>query len=109
MKCNKVLLILFDFTLSNFKGQENVLVWIFVCLWDSFHRSCVFRYKDVADLGYKWFALPGVSSLKLDCGGLEFSAIPFSGWYMDSEIVARYLGDKDRFNLAPVSKSNILG
>ncbi|XP_065579164.1 nitric oxide synthase, salivary gland-like isoform X3 [Artemia franciscana] len=59
-------------------------------------------YKDVADLGYKWFALPGVSSMKLDCGGLEFSAIPFSGWYMDSEIVAHYLGDKHRFNLAPV-------
>jgi len=49
-----------------------------------------------------------VSCLKLDCGGLEFSAIPFSGWYSDSEVGSRDLGDKHRFNLAPVSKSNIL-
>ncbi|KAK2723633.1 hypothetical protein QYM36_002093 [Artemia franciscana] len=60
------------------------------------------KYEKFTDLGYKWFALPGVSCLKLDCGGLEFSAIPFSGWYSDSEIGSRDLGDKHRFNLAPV-------
>ncbi|XP_065567069.1 nitric oxide synthase, inducible-like [Artemia franciscana] len=60
------------------------------------------KYEKFTDLGYKWFALPGVSCLKLDCGGLEFSAIPFSGWYSDSEIGSRDLGDKPRFNLAPV-------
>ncbi|XP_065577488.1 nitric oxide synthase, salivary gland-like [Artemia franciscana] len=60
-------------------------------------------YEKFTDLVYKWFALPGVSCLKLDCGGLEFSAIPFSGWYSDSEIGSRDLGDKHRFKLAPSS------
>ncbi len=34
----------------------------------------------------RWYALPAVSSMMLDCGGLEFTAIPFNGWYMGTEI-----------------------
>lgn len=77
----------------------------FCSLLHSSQRTAYFRYEKFSGLGYKWFALPGVSCLKLDCGGLEFSAIPFSGWYSDSEVGSRDLGDKHRFNLAPVSKS----
>ena len=43
-----------------------------------------------------------MSCLKLYCCGLEFSAIPFSGSYSDSEIGSRDLGEKQIFNLAPV-------
>lgn len=38
------------------------------------------RYKWFEELGLKWYALPAVSSLLLNCGGVEFSACPFNGW-----------------------------
>ncbi|XP_041456933.1 nitric oxide synthase, brain-like isoform X3 [Lytechinus variegatus] len=51
------------------------------------------------DLGLKWYALPAVSSLMLDLGGLEFTACPFNGWYMVTEIGARDICDTNRLNL----------
>jgi len=33
-----------------------------------------------------------------DCGGLQFTAIPFNGWYMTTEIGTRDLGDPHRYN-----------
>lgn len=50
----------------------------------------------------KWYAVPAVSSLLLDIGGLEFTAAPFNGWYMSSEIGARNFGDEYRYNLLKV-------
>ncbi|KAK2725659.1 hypothetical protein QYM36_000232, partial [Artemia franciscana] len=50
------------------------------------------------DLGLKWYALPAVTSMKFDCGGLEYTAVPFSGWYMVTEIGSRDLGDPHRYN-----------
>ena len=38
----------------------------------------------------------------LDCGGLEFTAVPFNGWYMGTEI-ARDLCDKKRYNVTEVT------
>ncbi len=58
---------------------------------------CIFSYDWFKDLGMKWYALPAVSSMLLDCGGLEFPGIPFNGWYMGTEI-ARDLGDVNRYN-----------
>lgn len=37
-----------------------------------------------------------------DVGGIEFTAAPFNGWYMGTEIGARDLCDKQRYNLLPV-------
>ena len=37
--------------------------------------------------------------MKFDCGGLEFTGCPFSGWYMNTEIASRDLCDKHRYNL----------
>nr|QCX35683.1 Nitric Oxide Synthase 1b [Octopus bimaculoides] len=54
------------------------------------------------ELGLKWFAFPGVSNLLFDCGGLEFTAAPFNGWYMGTEIGSRNLCDESRYNLAKV-------
>jgi nitric-oxide synthase len=45
--------------------------------------------------------VPAVSSLRLEIAGLQFPAAPFSGWYMETEIGARNLGDADRYNLLP--------
>ena len=53
-------------------------------------------------LGLRWYALPAVSNVALDVGGIEFPAAPFSGWYMCTEI-ARDLGDANRYNKLKVS------
>ncbi|CAK9823130.1 Nitric oxide synthase, salivary gland [Anthophora retusa] len=50
-------------------------------------------------LELKWFAVPAVSGMVFDCGGLEFTAAPFNGWYMSTEIGARDLCDVQRYNL----------
>jgi nitric-oxide synthase len=55
-----------------------------------------------AELGLKWYALPAVSAMLFDAGGVEYSAAPFNGWYMGTEIGARNFGDTSRYNLLPV-------
>lgn len=59
-------------------------------------------YDWFADLGLKWHALPAISDMMLDAGGLQYTAVPFSGWYMCTEIGSRNLGDESRYNLLPV-------
>ncbi|XP_033628503.1 nitric oxide synthase, brain-like [Asterias rubens] len=56
------------------------------------------KYDWFAELGIKWYALPAVSSMMLDLGGLEFIACPFNGWYMVTEIGARDICDPNRLN-----------
>lgn len=53
------------------------------------------------ELGLRWFALPAVSGMCLEIGGISFPAAPFSGWYVGSEIGARDLADTDRYNALP--------
>ncbi|NIG61065.1 endothelial nitric oxide synthase [Pontoporia blainvillei] len=50
-------------------------------------------------LGLRWYALPAVSNMLLEIGGLEFPAAPFSGWYMSTEIGMRDLCDPHRYNI----------
>lgn len=38
-----------------------------------------------------------------DCGGLEFTAAPFNGWYMSTEIGSRDLCDIQRYNMLEVN------
>jgi nitric-oxide synthase, bacterial len=59
------------------------------------------RYDWFEELGLKWFALPAVSGMRLEIGGVSFPAAPFSGWYVGSEIGARDLADVDRYNALP--------
>lgn len=54
------------------------------------------------DLGLKWYALPTISNMYLKIGGIEYTAAPFSGWYMTTEIGARNLSDKNRYNQLPI-------
>ncbi|CAM5106517.1 unnamed protein product [Natator depressus] len=51
------------------------------------------------DLGLKWYGLPAVSNMLLEIGGLEFTACPFSGWYMGTEIGVRDYCDNSRYNM----------
>ena len=60
------------------------------------------EYEWFAELGLKWHALPAVSDWQLEIGGISYSAAPFSGWYMSTEIGARNFGDVKRYNLLPV-------
>ncbi|XP_057214123.1 nitric oxide synthase, brain [Triplophysa rosa] len=51
------------------------------------------------DLNLKWYGLPAVSNMLLEIGGLEFTACPFSGWYMGTEIGVRNFCDNSRYNI----------
>lgn len=53
------------------------------------------------ELGLKWHALPVISDLRLEMGGLRFACAPFSGWYLQTEIAARNLADADRYHQLP--------
>lgn len=55
-----------------------------------------------AELGWRWHAVPVISDMVLEIGGILYPAAPFNGWYMVTEIGARNLGDPDRYNLLPV-------
>jgi nitric-oxide synthase len=59
-------------------------------------------YPWFADLSLKWHALPVISNMRLEIGGISYTAAPFNGWYMGTEIGARNLGDVKRYNLLPV-------
>jgi nitric-oxide synthase len=54
-----------------------------------------------ASLGLKWHALPVVSDMALVGGGQRYTAAPFSGFYMGTEIASRNLGDADRYDQLP--------
>lgn len=54
------------------------------------------------DLNLKWYGLPAVSNMLLEIGGLEFTACPFSGWYMGTEIGVRDFCDSSRYNILEV-------
>jgi nitric-oxide synthase len=54
-----------------------------------------------ADLGLRWYAHPAVSNQILRLGGLDYPAVPFSGWYTGTEIGARNLSDANRYNVLP--------
>ncbi|XP_013413682.1 nitric oxide synthase, inducible isoform X2 [Lingula anatina] len=60
------------------------------------------RFDWFKELGLKWYAVPVVSNMLFDCGGLEFPAAPFNGWYMGTEIGARNLCDVQRYNILEI-------
>jgi nitric-oxide synthase len=55
----------------------------------------------LAGRGLKWYAVPAVSDMALDAGGIMYRCAPFNGWYLDAEIAARNFSDADRYNLLP--------
>ena len=55
-----------------------------------------------ADLGLRWYAMPAVSDMYLEIGGVCYPAAPFNGWYMCTEIGSRDLGDSGRYDQLPV-------
>ncbi len=56
----------------------------------------------LAGLGLRWYAVPVISDMYLDIGGVHYPAAPFNGWYMCTEIGSRDLGDTGRYDQLPV-------
>ena len=59
------------------------------------------------DLRLKWHGLPAISNMRLEIGGVSYTAAPFNGWYVASEIGARNLSDAHRYDLLPVIGSRL--
>ncbi|XP_013182279.1 PREDICTED: nitric oxide synthase-like protein [Papilio xuthus] len=57
------------------------------------------NYEWFEELDLRWYALPAVSNMRFDCGGIEFTANAFNGWYMSTEIGCRNFCDTNRLNM----------
>lgn len=55
----------------------------------------------LADMNLQWYAVPVISDMLMEIGGIPFPCSPFNGWYMLTEIAARNLGDTQRYDLLP--------
>jgi nitric-oxide synthase, bacterial len=60
------------------------------------------EFRWFAGLGLRWYAVPVISDMFLEIGGVRYPAAPFNGWYMCTEIGSRDLGDTARYNQLPV-------
>jgi nitric-oxide synthase len=65
------------------------------------------RHPWFAELGIRWHAVPAISDMCLEIGGLHYSCAPFNGWYMGTEIGSRNLADADRYDLLPTVAANL--
>ncbi len=52
-------------------------------------------------LGLQWYGLPVISDMSLEIGGVKYTAAPFNGWYMGTEIGSRNLCDAHRYDIMP--------
>lgn len=59
------------------------------------------QFPSVAALNLKWKATPALTRLGFDIGGVQYTAAPFIGWFMDAEIGVRDLADTFRYNVLP--------
>lgn len=59
-------------------------------------------YSWFEDLQLRWYAVPMVSDMVMEVGGLLYTAAPFNGWFMATEIASRNLGDAQRYNKLPL-------
>jgi nitric-oxide synthase len=60
------------------------------------------EFRWFADLGLRWYAVPAISDMHLDIGGVRYPAAPFNGWHLGTEIGSRDLGDPTRYDQLPV-------
>jgi len=59
------------------------------------------RFSWFQALGLRWHAVPIISNMVLEIGGIHYQAAPFNGWYMLNEIASRNFGDTTRYNMLP--------
>ncbi|TVR65906.1 MAG: nitric oxide synthase oxygenase [Gemmatimonadales bacterium] len=53
------------------------------------------------EMGIRWYAVPVITDMVLEMGGIEYPCAPFNGWFMGTEIGARNLSDPHRYDLLP--------
>ena len=89
-------------------GNESVHFFSYYSLWTYVTRHSnpcqLFSYDWFSELGLEWYAVPGVSNMMFDCGGIEYTAAPFNGWYMGTEVGSRDFCDESRYNVMQVRK-----
>jgi len=59
------------------------------------------EYDWFAELGLRWYDVPVVANMRMELGGIQYTAAPFSGWYVSTEIGSRNLADEDRYDMLP--------
>ncbi len=60
------------------------------------------RYEtEFGQLDLRWVQFPALSRMGFDIGGVQYTAAPFIGWFMDAEIGVRDLADTFRYNALP--------
>jgi len=62
-----------------------------------FHPEAPF----LSHLGLRWYAVPVLADMALIVGGIVYPCAPFNGFYMGTEIGARNLADKARYDALP--------
>lgn len=56
------------------------------------------QFPHLEKLQLKWYAVPIISNMDLEIGGLYYHTAPFNGWYMETEIGVRNFTDEYRYN-----------
>ena len=59
-------------------------------------------------MNLKWYHAPVLTTFVLEIGGIEYTACPFNGYYMSTEIAMRNFTDSYRYNLSE-KLSRLLG
>ena len=83
-----------------------LLLWTYILIFFFeffFYQISHPTIPQFADLGLKWYAIPAVSGMLLEVGGVQFPACPFNGWYAVSEIATADFLNIHRYNLLNVS------
>ena len=63
------------------------------------------EHPELSELGLRWYPIPAVCALDLTVGGIMYTAVPFNGWYANTEVL-RDLTDECRYNmLVPVARA----
>jgi len=65
------------------------------------------KYPFIESMNVQWYAVPIVSDMIFATGATLHSCAPFSGHYLGTEIGARNLADKNRYNLLPEVARNL--
>ncbi|XP_072398883.1 nitric oxide synthase, salivary gland isoform X3 [Diabrotica undecimpunctata] len=65
------------------------------------------EYEWFKDFDLRWYCVPAVSNMMFDCGGIQFTAAPFNGWYMCTEIGSRDICDPQRLNMTEIVASKM--
>ena len=57
------------------------------------------QHELFSSLDLRWYALPAISNMGVDIGGVYYQTAPFNGWYQVTEIGRDFL-DRQRYDLA---------